>query len=193
MIAARTLTVLAVAATSVLATAQKSPDVGAHLPSQAAADVIREAAGADGAFLAAGLVNERYQQNNLATLLQYPDDPIVIVALKGAQVRQAFEKSLALYPQPNTSFLQVSGFEITFSPDAPSGQQVKSVTTSEGPLDDSKTYNIAMPASLGRGGLGYFKIWDKTKIVSTLSVTVEKALLNKSYVETRPRWVALQR
>ncbi len=190
MTVVRTLTTLAVAAGAVIVTAQKAPDVGAHLPSQAAADVLRDFAGADGAFLAAGLVHERSQADNLASLLQYPDDPIVIVALKGSQIRQAFEKSLALFPQPNTSFLQVSGFEIGFNPDSPAGQQVKSVTTPAGPLDDSKTYNIAMPASLGRGGLGYFKIWDKTKIVSTLpNVTVEKALLGKPYVETKPRWV----
>ena len=58
-------------------------------------------------------------------------------------------------------------------------------------MDDNKTYNVAMPASLGRGGLGYFKIWDKNKIVNTLpDTTVEKALAGKKLATTTPRWVA---
>ena len=180
----------AVAALTCLA-AQRGPAVEAHLPSQAAADVLREAASADGAFLAAGLVKENFSKDNLATLVQYPEDEVVVLALKGSQIRQAFERSISLYPQQNTSFLQVSGFDIAFDPSAAPGQRIKRVSAGGAPLDDNKTYNIAMPASLGRGGLGYFKIWDKNKIVSTLpSTTVEKVLSAKKYADTSPRWVA---
>lgn len=175
---------------SIAAFAQKNPATGAHLPSQAAADAIRNAAGVDGAFLAAGLVKEKFESDDLSTLMQYGDDEIVIVALKGSQIRQAFERSIALYPEANSSFLQVSGFEIEFDGKADPNSRIRSITAGGARLDENKTYNIAMPATLGRGGLGYFKIWDKSKITSTMpNTTVEKVLKGVKAAETRARWV----
>jgi 2',3'-cyclic-nucleotide 2'-phosphodiesterase (5'-nucleotidase family) len=174
-----------------LAPAQSKAETEAFSPAQAAADVLRDAAGADGAFLAAGMIKSTFQQDNLATLLEFPNDEIVVVALTGAQIKQAFERSVSLYPQPNSSFLQISGFEVTFSPSAPPNSRVKSATAGGAPIEDGKSYTIAMPVTLARGGYGYFKIWDRNKIVSTVpNTTVEKALTGKRAVETRPRWVA---
>ncbi len=170
----------------------QSPENSAHLPSQAAADVLRDFAGTEGAFLAAGLVKGNYQKtDDLSTLIQYPSDDVVIVTITGAQIKQAFERSLSLFPQPNPSFLQISGFEVTFSKDAPSGQRVVQVRCNNVNLDESKNYQIAMPSSLGRGGLGYFKVWDKTKITKTFENTsVESVLKGKKFVETSSRWVS---
>jgi len=112
------------------------------------------------------------------------------VNLKGSQIRQALERSVSLHPQQNTSFLQISGFEATFSKGAAPGQRVLNVMAGGTKLDDSKTYTVAMPNTLGRGGLGYFKIWDKSKIVKTFDRTVEDVLKGKKFVETAPRWVA---
>ena len=161
-----------------------------HLPSQAAADVLRDFAGTDGAFLAAGLVKESYQASDLSSLLLYPTDEVVVVSLKGSQIRQALEKSVSLYPQQNSSFLQISGFEVTFSKNGAPGQRIVSISAGGSRLDESRTYTIAMPNTLGRGGLGYFKIWDKAKITKTHEQTVETVLKGKKYVETQPRWVA---
>ncbi|MFY9235452.1 MAG: 5'-nucleotidase [Fimbriimonadaceae bacterium] len=169
----------------------EGPGTEAHLPSQAAADVLREQTGADGAFLAAGLVRESYKSDNLASLIQYPTDEVVLVQLKGSQIRQAFERSVSLYPQPNSSFLQISGFEVTFSKSAAAGQRIMSVMAGSARLDDEKQYVVAMPNTLGRGGLGYFKIWDKSKIVKTSPLTVEGMLKGKKFAETSPRWSAL--
>lgn len=170
----------------------QNPETGADKASQAAADVLREFAGTDGAFLAAGLVKSNYQKDNdLATLIQFPTDELVVVTLSGSQVKQAFERSLSLYPLGNTSFLQISGFEVTFSKEATSGQRVAQVRCNGQALDESKNYQIAMPSSLGRGGLGYFKIWDKTKITKTFEkATIESILKGKRYVESSPRWVS---
>jgi hypothetical protein len=169
----------------------QNPGAGAHLPSQAAADVIRDAAGTDGAFLAAGLVRESYSQDNLASLLQFPTDEIVIVRLKGSEIRQAFERSVSLYPQPNSSFLQISGFTVEFSPAGDPEKRVLNVSAGGGNLDENRSYTVAMPATLGRGGQGYFKIWDKAKIERTLSgVTVESVLKGKRFASTSPRWVS---
>ncbi len=165
---------------------------GSHLPSQAAADIIREFAGTDGAFLAAGLVKESSQRDNLASLVQFPTETIVVVNLTGAQIKQAFERSVSLYPQKNTDFLQISGFEASFKKSAAAGQRIVSISANGTKLDERRTYTVAMPASLGRGGLGYFKIWDTSKIAKTLeSATVESVLRGKRFSETSPRWSVL--
>jgi len=185
------LSSLVLALTVAVSLGQSQVEIGGHAPSQAAADVLRDFAGTDGAFLAAGLVKSAFQKDDLATLVQYPTEEIVVITLSGSEVKRAFERSLALYPMGNTSFLQISGFEVAFSKDAPSGQRIQSVRCNNQPLEESKNYQIAMPSSLGRGGLGYFKIWDKTKITKTYdNATLESVLKGKRFVETPSRWLA---
>lgn len=182
---------LSVFASSTAYAAEDPADIGAHKPSQAAADVIKDFAASDGAFLAAGLVKESYQKDNLASLLMYPTDHLVVVNLSGAQIRQAFERSVSLYPQPNSSFLQISGFEVSFSRKQPPNARVLSVTLPNGAkLEDAKTYTVAMPSALQRGALGYFKIWDKATVVRKYeSSTLEEVLKAKPFVETPSRWL----
>jgi 2',3'-cyclic-nucleotide 2'-phosphodiesterase (5'-nucleotidase family) len=172
--------------------AQDGRETGAHLPSQAAADVIRDFAGADGAFIVAAQMKDSFQKDNLATLLEkpYDSDDVAIVSLTGAQIKQALERSVQLYPQSNASFLQVSGMEVQFNKNAPSGQRITSVTVAGSKLDEGRTYQIAMPSTLARGGLGYFKTWDKAKIVKTFNTTLEEVLKGKRYSDTSARWSA---
>lgn len=168
----------------------QSAGIEANGPAQSAADALRDAAGADGAFIAAGMVKSTWNRDDLASLMQFPDDEIVVVTIKGSEIRQAFERSISLHPQSNTSFLQISGFEVVFDPNGNPGQRIKSVSAGGGKLEDGRDYQIAMPSSLGRGGFGYFRIWDRGKIAKTLDVTVGKALAGKKVTESRPRWVA---
>jgi len=165
------------------------PSTGAHLASQCAADAIRREAGSDGAFLAAGYVNPSYDPNNLASLLQFPAEHIVVLNLTGSDIRAALQRSASLYPEPNTSFLQLSGFTVEFRGSGSAAGRILNVTVGGAPLEMSKTYTIAMPSGLAEGALGYFKIWDKSKIAKTLDITVEKALAGKPYLPTTPRWV----
>ena len=167
-----------------------SPDTGADSSAQSAADALRQHAGTDGAFLAAGLLKSNFSKEDLATILEFPSDQIVIVSLTGAQVKQAFERSIQLYPQPNSGFLHISGFEVSFNRSAPANSRVLSVTANGSKLDEARTYTIAMPANLGRGGLGYFKIWDKSKITKTLPQTLEEVLRGKRVTDSSPRWLA---
>ena len=188
----RALVALLLAVASVLALAQDGPEVGSHQPSQSAADVLRVFAGADCAFMAAGLVKSSFEKDNLASLLQFPSDEVVVVNLTGSEIKQVLERSVSLYPQPNPSFLQLSGLEATFSRNGTPGQRIVNVAVNGAKLDDKRTYSVAMPASLGRGGLGYFKIWDTSKIAKTFDkTTVEKVLKGKRFTETSPRWSAV--
>ncbi len=181
---------LVVFSTHCFASANDNAANGAYLPAQSAADVLRTFAGADGAFLAADQVKSTptYSKQNLATLLSYPADQLVVVNLTGAQLKQAFERSHSLYPQENSSFLQLSGFEVTFNKSAEPNSRVVKATADGSPLDDHKTYTVAMPRLLGNGVLGYFKVWDKGQISKTFDNTIESILLGKPYVATSPRW-----
>ena len=133
----------------------KGPDVEAYAPGQNIADALKAAAGADGAFIAAAMLDtKKFQADDLSKLLVYPGDQIVVVSLTGAQIRQAFERSLSLHPQRNYGFLQISGFEVVFSADAPVNQRVKSVLASGAKLDETRNYQVAMPVGLARGGYG---------------------------------------
>jgi hypothetical protein len=147
--------------------------------------------------MAAGLLKETVNSDNLASALEFPSDEVAIVQLKGAQIKQAFERSLSLFPHPNSSTLHMSsGFEVTYKAAADPGSRVVAVTLNGSKLDDGKDYEIAMPAQLARGGLGYFKIWDKTKIVRWLqnkahkNRTVEEVLNGKKVATTKSRWIA---
>jgi 2',3'-cyclic-nucleotide 2'-phosphodiesterase (5'-nucleotidase family) len=188
----RFLTFAAFLTLASLALAQAEPaDVGANKAAQCAADAIKVEAQSDGAFLAAGLINiATFDKDNLASILTYPTEKIVVVKLTGAQIKQALERSVSLFPQPNPSFLQLSGFSATFKKSAATGSRILTVKAGDDPIDPAHTYMVAMPASLGGGTLGYFKIWDKSNIVKTLDKTGEAILKDKHYADSPLRWSA---
>lgn len=191
----RNLAAFAVLATAsaVLAAQAKpaaSPQEGAFLPGQAVADVLREVGGADLAFVPARSLGATFDGANLASLVLFPTDDVVVVKLTGREVRQALERSVALYPQPNSSFLQVSGLQVEFSMAGAPESRVLNVSANGGALDENRGYTVAMPGSLGRGGSGYFKIWDKSKIERTVpGATLESILKGRRYVASSPRWL----
>lgn len=164
------------------------PGAGPHAQSQSAADFLRDEAGADLAFLPAGMLNKD-AIGDLATLLKYPTDELVILRLTGKEVLGALERSVSYYPESNSAFLQISGAVVTFSVSAQPGSRILSVEIGGVPLDPNNRYNVAMPASLARGALGYFKIWDTNKIDKSLGVTLEKILKGKTGAVRTPRYV----
>ncbi len=167
------------------------PDTEAHGPSQQIADAMRVSADADAAFLPAGMLKSKFDSANLATLLQFPTDEIAVVSLRGSQIRSALERSVSLYPSPNSSFLQISGMAVSFSRGAASEKRITNVNVGSSPLEDGRSYTVAMPMTLARGGLGYFRIWDKNQITKTLTgVTLESLVKGKAATDSAPRWTA---
>ncbi|MBL8059495.1 MAG: 5'-nucleotidase C-terminal domain-containing protein [Chthonomonas sp.] len=167
-----------------------NPELESHSPSQAAADALREAAGADMAFLAAGMVKPLASVSDLSQLLVYPTDTLSVVKLSGAQIRLALERSVSLVPLPSSAFLQISGLEVAFSKSAPVDKRITDVSVGNSKLDGSKVYTVAMPTTLARGGLGYFKVWNKDAITRTLDGTLESILKGKTNRNTSDRWTA---
>lgn len=183
-------TLVALIALPLFGIAMASPDSEAHGPSQMIADQIRAAAGSDAAWVPAGMLKESFSPNDLATLVQFPSEEIAVVSLKGSQVRAALEKAISIYPASSSAFLQVSGLDVVFSKSAPPEKRIVSVTIAGGKLDDGRTYSVAMPLTLARGGYGYFKVWDKNQITKTLeNTTLESLLKGKRAVDSAPRWI----
>jgi len=171
--------------------AEDKPDVGPSLAAQSAADYLRTAAGADGAFIHAGFLKDSYTKDDLSSWLKYPTDTVIVLDLTGEQIRAAFELSVALYPESNMSFLQVSGFEATFKKDGSADHRLVSVTANGAPLDNAKKYSVAMPALLAHGAVGYYRVWGKTKPAKELKdTTMESVLKGKKATLGGPRWSA---
>jgi 2',3'-cyclic-nucleotide 2'-phosphodiesterase/3'-nucleotidase len=168
---------------------------GSYAPAQSIADAIKEEANADMAFLAAGLLRAEYAEgeDTLVKLLQFPTDEVAVVSLTGSQIVDALERAVALYPEPNPRFLQVSGLTVTFNPDAPEEGRIRAVAVDGAELAPEGVYEVAMPVSLAIGGLGYFRIWDRSNVVRTLTgVTLEDLTRSLNTNASEIRWVEVE-
>lgn len=107
-------------------------------------------------------------RETLSNALLYSDEKIVLVEVTGAQIRAALERGLSMLPgKPNAAFLQVSGLAITFRSDAPEGQRLLGVQVGGSALLPERKYKAAMPYSLAKGALGYFRVFDGLKPTET--------------------------
>jgi len=171
-------------------------DIGAkqNILGDFVADAIRATAKTDAAFIAADYFNEVTIPKGATTTesvmkaLVMPGDSITIVKLTGDQIQRAMERSLFLQPKFNSGFLQVSGMTVTFKPDADVDKRVISIKIGGDSLEAGKTYQVAMPTPLAKGGLAYFKIWkpadivketDKTLLMAVTSYIVDHKSLSK--------------
>ncbi len=146
------------------------------------ADAIRAASKTDAAFIAADYFNEvaiprgSVSTSDILRSLVMPGDSITIVKLSGEQVQRGMERSLFLYPKFNSGFLQVSGIVVTFRPESNADKRVISIKINGEPLDPVKSYRVAMPAPLAKGGLAYFRIWKPSDILKETDKTLQTAL-----------------
>jgi|SRR5579871_5508987 len=164
-------------------------EVGAKesLLSDVVADAIKTSAKSDAAFIAATSFNEtttipkgNFKPDDLLNALEYKSENIVLVKLTGDQINRAMEHGLMLAPKSNSAFLQFSGLVVTINPNAAAGKRVVSVKVNGDSLENAKTYKVAMPEPLAKGGLAYFKIWKQSDIDKDTEKSVESAV--KSYL-----------
>lgn len=159
---------------------------------QSIADIFRSASGADVALVASGFLSPTRDTKNLADTFQFPSDELWLVSLTGKQLNEAFDRSLSFYPEPCTDMLYFSGAEVTFQSGRTVKTKVVSVTVGGAPLDLGKTYKVAMPASLARGGLSYFSLWNFQKPEKVVSPAISKLLDGKSVQTSTLRWLLRQ-
>lgn len=157
---------------SVSALGNKDPDKSETSIGDLVADAVRKALQTDIAFIAASELKPKdppfppgkISSADIANLVSYADDPLAVLQLQGKAIRQALERSISIYPQPNLGFLQVSGLKFTFDPSKPSGERVISITVGSSPLADDAIYTIGVTNSMANGALGYWKVWNESNI-----------------------------
>jgi len=147
------------------------------------ADVVRTATTADFAFVQASALQpvavskKTLTSDDLRAILVFPDEPILVLRLDGGRIREALERSLGVLPNPNKGFLQVSALGVRFDPSQAPGTRTREIVASrtKTPLDPKATYRVAMPESLAKGALGYFRVFNGAQREKT-DITLIQAL-----------------
>jgi 2',3'-cyclic-nucleotide 2'-phosphodiesterase (5'-nucleotidase family) len=156
------------------------------------ADAVRAAAlragqNADAAFVLSQQLRPKLlpagdlSREALTKSLIWPEEQVVTIPLQGADMVKALEWSLSFWPRPSPSLLQVSGMTVSFRPDLPAAHRVVEVRIGAAPLVPDRTYWVAMPLSLAKGALGYYRVFG-TREVKQTGASLQDALIR--YVQT---------
>lgn len=123
------------------------------------ADVIKEAAGADGAIINGGTIRKGASKGILNVSDVYSivpfDNYIVAIRLKGKQIRDTLEHGVSAIADGGGRFPQISGIRFTFQPSKKTGSRVGAIFIGNSPLDLEKEYTIATNDFLAAGGDGF--------------------------------------
>lgn len=97
---------------------------------------------------------------------------LALMELTGAELKQAFEKSVSNYPLENGGFLHVSGSKVEFDSSKPVGERIVSIKYHDGDsfvdIQDEETYTIATNAFTAKGGDGFDvfkKIYEEGRVI----------------------------
>jgi 2',3'-cyclic-nucleotide 2'-phosphodiesterase (5'-nucleotidase family) len=161
------------------------------LVGQAVADEMKNASSASIAFfpdayLRDGLIPREVVGKEFQSFIVHPNEVIWLVTLSGNQIKAALERSVSYYPQASASFLHISGLSVSI--DTAKSERVQTITYEGSALDLTKNYRVALPASLARGGLGYFSVWEFSKAERTVSSNLAKLLEGKTVQQSGTRW-----
>lgn len=147
------------------------------------ADALRSQAGADLALVNGSALRSPYtidkgpvSEQILKKALAYPDEKVAALKLRGSAVIAALERGLALLPKPNKGFLQISGLKVWYDPTQPPEHRVGLVEHKDKRLSPDRIYQVAMPNSLAKGGLGYFRIFEGAPYQAS-EITMAQALV----------------
>lgn len=151
-----------------------------------ATDAFRSTSGADialinaSAFLPGSINPGPIASDQVAALFKFPDDRLVMADLTGDVIRRMLERSVSVYPAPNEGFLHVSGLRVTFDPRKPMDNRIIQVDViaggHPGALDPNRSYRVVTSTTIGRGGLGYFKIVGPNPKITKMNTTVVAAI-----------------
>jgi len=146
------------------------------------ADSVRDAYGAQAALIPGGGLREvsipsgKIESTDVLQVLQYRDDPIVVVEVTGSQIVKALERSVSISPQKNLGFLQVSGISFGFATGAQASSRVSSVVVDGEQVSGDTRYRVAMPTALANGDYGYFTVWGGALKPMTNGQTIAQAV-----------------
>jgi 5'-nucleotidase len=125
------------------------------------ADAIRADAGSDVALVNGGSIrgNKIYTTGQLTrrTLIEMEpfDNVICTLSIPGRVLLDVLNHGVSALPLAGGQFPQVSGLTMTVDKSAPPGRRVRDVRVNGAPLDPVKTYTVAVPDFMLKGGDGY--------------------------------------
>ena len=160
------------------------------------ADAIRADAGTDVALTNSGSIrgNRIYPAGPLTrkTLIEmHPFDNVICkLAMSGRALLDALNNGVAKLPLAAGQFPQVSGLTMVVDVSAVVGSRVKDVLIGGEPLDLNKSYTVAMPDFIFKGGDGYGMLAKQQVLVGPLSgdlITTALAQYVTAHGEVAPR------
>lgn len=124
-----------------------------------AADAFRWAAKSDiaivnGGGLRADLPKGDVRKRDIMAIFPF-GNTLRVAEVKGSAIRAMLEHSVEYYPASFGGFLDVSGLTFSYDPTQPGGHRVKEISIGSQPLDDNKTYTIALADFQTYGGDDY--------------------------------------
>ena len=140
---------------------------------------LREVTGADVAILCSSSIKGSLYKGQcdisaLISLFYYPDDRIVVMELKGSQIKDIMERSIGIYPDESSDFLQVSGLKGTFSPSRPAGNRLNDIYIGNKAINRDSIYTVAVDDKLASGFSGYI-VFTQGKILNS-KITLREAM-----------------
>jgi len=124
-----------------------------------AADALRQATEADVAMVNGGSLRTALPAGKItkgAVLDIFPfNNRVITLAVDGKTLKSMLELSVQYLPATFGGFLDVSGVNFTVDTKAPAGQRVSAVMVQGQPLEEGKTYTVAVNDFTAAGGDGY--------------------------------------
>ena len=124
-----------------------------------AADALRQATEADVAMVNGGSLRTALPAGKItkgAVLDIFPfNNRVITLAVDGKTLKSMLELSVQYLPATFGGFLDVSGVNFTVDTKAPAGQRVSEVMVQGQPLEEGKTYMLAVNDFTAAGGDGY--------------------------------------
>lgn len=135
------------------------------------ADVMRDAVGADIAFMNGGGIRASIGSGDVTvgdiyTVLPF-DNTLALIQLRGMDILDALEHSVRLLPEQNGGFMQVSGLSFEVDPNGFEGGRVLNVKVNGETLGMNKLYTVATNDFLAAGGDGYDVLKNGTLLADT--------------------------
>lgn len=158
------------------------------------ADIYRTRTGADVALVNGGSIrsNATYgpgplSKRDILSVLPF-ENPIVKLQAPGRVLRQALEHGLAEIDQSNESgrFPQVSGIRYRYDARRPVGSRLLDVQVAGAPLDEARSYSLAVSGYLAHGGDGYTMLSSLSYLLSPENALSETAEVVEVLSQTSP-------
>ncbi|HLL75245.1 MAG TPA: bifunctional UDP-sugar hydrolase/5'-nucleotidase [Pyrinomonadaceae bacterium] len=149
------------------------------------ADAYRRQTGAEVALINGGSIRSnmtygpgQLTKRDVLSILPF-ENSIVKIEVTGATLRAALEHGVArAREEPEAGrFPQVSGLRFSYNASRPAGSRVTTVSVGGQPLDDKKTYTLALSNFVREGGDGYTMFKGARLLIEPENAQVEPAVV----------------